>query len=198
MRPPLWPCVLCLNLVTACGERGAATDDAAIRAESGVAASIDTSASATSRRVADRELERAARYVVGFLRAEVPFDSLTLADSVELRVAPEGGGATRRVSRDALRDARTWIVGEGARSVRLIPPTAYAAATAAVGRHYRCQEQDLKPLAPDWAQRPHVGIRLQPSDGVPSCLQSWNATFVFDTGDGRPRLRGVLYDQWEW
>jgi hypothetical protein len=40
-------------------------------------------------------------------------------------------------------------------------------------------------------------VRLQP-DGAQSCLQSWNATFVFDTAGGSPRLIGVIYDQWEW
>ena len=144
------------------------------------------------------ELEGAARRIIGFLRAEVPFDSVSLADSVEFRIAPEGGGASRRTGRDALREVRAWTVGEGTRRVRLVPPARYSAMTTAVGRHYRCQAQDLAPVAPDWAQRPHVGVLLQPSEDASSCLQSWNVTFVFDTAGGSPRLAGVLHDQWEW
>ncbi|MFL5575675.1 MAG: hypothetical protein ACJ79S_06905 [Gemmatimonadaceae bacterium] len=49
------------------------------------------------------------------------------------------------------------------------------------------------------APAPHVGVRLAADSVASSCLRSWNATFVFDTGaGGAPRLSGVLYDQWEW
>ena len=191
MRAPIWAAVLCVSLATACGDQRGPGRDSAVAGDTVVAlSSPDTSAAAAG-------LERAAQNVVGYLRAQVPFDSLALADTVELRIAPEGGGARRRVSSAALRDPTGWTVGEGARRVRLIPPAAYTAASTAVGRHYRCQAQDLALVAPEWAERPHVGVRLQP-DTAASCLQSWNATLVFDTVGGRLRLSGVLYDQWEW
>jgi hypothetical protein len=43
-------------------------------------------------------------------------------------------------------------------------------------------------------------VSLQPDIAAPSCLRTWNATFVFDTSatGEPPRLSGVLYDQWEW
>jgi hypothetical protein len=56
------------------------------------------------------------------------------------------------------------------------------------------------PLAsrvPALAARPHVGVRLEPSTPK-SCLETWNATFVFDTSAATPRLVAALYDQWEW
>jgi hypothetical protein len=191
VRAPRRPAVLCLSLAAACGEQRGPGQDSAAAGDTGRALSSPDTSAATAR------LERAAQHVVGFLRAEAPFDSLAVADSVELRTAPEGGGARRRVSSEALRDPAAWTVGEGAGRVRLSPPAGYSAMSTAVGRHYRCQAQDLAPVAPEWAERPHVGVRLQP-DTAASCLQSWNATFVFDTTGGRPRLSGVLYDQWEW
>ena len=197
MRTPIWSAALCLGIVAACG--GPNAGEATRTGETGAATLASAAMAPPAGSAAGAaDLERAARHVVGFLRAEIPRDSVALADSVELRVTPEGGGATRRLSREALRDVRAWTIGEGTRRVRLIPPADYAAVTTAVGRHYRCQEQALAPLAPEWAHRPHVGVRLQPREGVASCLQSWNATFVFDTAGGTPRLLGVLYDQWEW
>jgi hypothetical protein len=191
VRAPTWVAVLCWSLATACSDqRGPGEDSVAARDTAVALSSPDTSTAAA-------ELERAAQQVVGFLRAQVPFDSLALADTVELRIAPEGGGARRRVSRATLSNPAGWTVGEGARRVRLIPANGYSVTTTAVGRHYRCHVQDLAPVAPEWAERPHVGVRLQP-DTAASCLQSWNATLVFDTVGGRPRLSGVLYDQWEW
>jgi hypothetical protein len=148
-------------------------------------------------RAADPSLERATRNLVGFLRGELPFDSRALADTVELRIAPEGGGAVSRVSRDSLRERSAWTVAGPARRFQLVPPATFSTVSTKVGRHFNCQEQDLATRAPDLASRPHVGVRLQP-EGAQSCLQSWNATFVFDTAGGSPRLIAVLYDQWEW
>lgn len=173
-------CVLSLALAVACGGRPDSGRDPAPGGDASAVA-----------------LEQSAHQVVGFLRGAVPFDSLAMADTIELRVAPEGGGATRRVQRSELRDPAAWTIGDGARRIHLIPPAEYLETAMAAGRHYRCREQALAPVAPDWAHRPHVGVRLQPGNAA-SCLQTWNATFIFDTLGGRPRLAGVLYDQWEW
>jgi hypothetical protein len=42
-----------------------------------------------------------------------------------------------------------------------------------------------------------VGVKLEPANAK-SCLESWNATFVYDTTGGRTRLIAAIYDQWEW
>ena len=193
MGAPRWAAVLWLGLTLACGERQHATSDTVNAVDS----SGTMRGGARVAGAGDAELERAARSVVRFLRTGSSFDSLLLADTVELRVAPEGGGASRRVARQALRDRYAWTIGDGNRRVVLVPPVGHAAIDFAVGQHYRCQVQDLARSAQDWAARPHVGVRQQP-DSAASCLQSWNATFVFDTAAGDPRLTGVLYDQWEW
>ena len=65
------------------------------------------------------------------------------------------------------------------------------------GRHFRCQEGDLATSMPQLAAQPHVGVRIDPP-GADSCIQIWNSTFVFDTTAARPRLVGVVYDQFEW
>jgi hypothetical protein len=192
MQRPMWPAALLFGAVVACGDGRRAASDAAGAADS---ATARVSPGRDAR--ADAALERSARDWVGFLRAELPFDASALADTVELRVAPEGGGAVTRVGRDALRDRSAWTVAGPERSFPLVPPAGFSTVSTRVGRHFDCQEQDLATRAPDLAARPHVGVRLQP-DGARSCLQSWNATFIFDTAAGRPRLTAVVYDQWEW
>ncbi len=192
MKLLMWPAALLLGAAGACGDRQRAASDSS--------GSVDTAAAvptAGSNARAHAGLERAARQVVGFLRAEVPFDSLALADTVELRVAPEGGSGASKVSRAALHDRAAWTVWAPPRRFPLVPPARYSTLSTSVGRHFNCLEQDLATRAPDLASRPHVGARLQP-ESPQSCLQSWNATFVFDTAGGHPRLTAVIYDQWEW
>jgi hypothetical protein len=184
-----WPALLLLVACAACGDRDRGAGDAE-RAAASVAPARAASA-------ADARLEGAARRVVGFLRGGLPFDAVALADTVELRVAPEGGGAVRRLSRDVLRDRAAWTVGASRRRASFVPPPGYSTEAVRVGRHFACHAQDLAARAPDLASRPHVGVRLQPP-GAGSCLQSWNVTFVFDTTKRDARLVAALYDQFEW
>lgn len=187
-----WSTTLLVGLVLACGDRQrAARDSVGAIDTGGVAPAADSNAPA------DASLERAARQTVRFLRGEIPFDSLALDDTVEFRVAPEGDGTVSKVSRDALRDRSAWTVAGFQRRFSLMPPTGYPTLSTKVGRHFNCREQDLSTLAPDLAVRPHVGVRLRPVNPQ-SCLQSWNATFVFTMVAGSPRLSAILYDQWEW
>jgi hypothetical protein len=173
----------------ACGsESPRARDSAPVRATS-ADAQADTTAAA---------LERAARLVVAFLASDVEFEDIRLADTVELRLAPDGGGTRVRVSRDSLRNPLAWRLRAGDAYYSFVPPRLLTRMTTKVGRHFNCQEYALATRAPDLARAPHVGVKLEP--GTPeSCLQSWNATFVFDTtGVERPVLVAAIYDQWEW
>ena len=190
MKRAIWLAAGHLFLASACADRDEAARDTTVAER---AATVSDSGGPR----ADSALVRSAREVVGFLAGELPFDSLRLADTVELRIAPEGGGATKRIGRTALRDRASWAVAGPPGRVSLIPPAGYSLLSARAGRHFNCQEQDLASRAPDLAARPHVGVRMQP-DGASSCLQSWNASFVFDTAGGAPSLVAVLYDQWEW
>ena len=194
MRAAVWTALILLGGVIACNERDRIAGRSARTPDSSVPAAPAGVGSASA---SDARLESAARQVVGFLRAEVPFVSLALSDTVELRVAPEGGGAVRRLSKDALRDRAAWTVGASRQRISFVPPGNYSIDSTLVGRHFNCQAQDLATRAPDLESRPHVGVRLQPP-GAASCLQSWNATFVFDTTGGIPRLVAALYDQFEW
>lgn len=56
-----------------------------------------------------------AEAIVSFLRGSEPLDADLLADSITFRVADEGGGATRIVSRETLVDRAAGTVG-GSRS----------------------------------------------------------------------------------
>ena len=142
------------------------------------------------------ELEAAGRTVIRFLQGSVPFDSVALADSVTLHVAPEGGGGTAVYARDELRNPSNWTVVSGGRSFVLVPPAGSATLTTKTSRHFNCMEYDLASRNEDLARLPHVGTRLQ-SGQATSCLGSWNLTLVFDSME-RPRLVAALYDQWEW
>jgi hypothetical protein len=145
---------------------------------------------------ADAELEAAARNVIGFLRGNTPFDSVPLADSVALYVAPEGGGGRSIYSREALRQPSSWKVTSGQRTFALAPPPGMDSLTTKAGRHFNCREYDLASRHPELARQPHVGTRLEPARPA-SCLQSWNLTLVFDSTAQR-RLTAAVYDQWEW
>lgn len=104
-----------------------------------------------------------------------------------------GGTLNRKVSAGYV----VLEVGSGARRYSFVPGAHLTERTLRVGRHFNCQEQPLATRAPELAAHPHVGVRLQPP-AANSCLETWNATFVFDTAAGAPRLVAVLYDQWEW
>lgn len=176
------------------------------RADSRSAPNAPSTATSTSGRTdavpsaAEARLDSAARRAVAFLRGQLPGDSVPLADTVVLRLAPEGGGHEVRVRRADLGSPSAWSVAAGRARYHLAPPLTYTNVTTAVGRHLNCRVYDLATQAPDWASAPHVGVSLQPDDAAPSCLRSWSMTFIFDTtarGEW-PRLAGVLYDQWEW
>lgn len=155
----------------------------------------DTSAVPSTRAEAS-ELEAAGRTVIRFLQGRVPFDSVAIADTVTLHVAPEGGGASTTYTREQLRDPSSWTVVSGGQSLKLVPPAANATLTTKTSRHFNCMEYDLASRSPELARLPHVGTKLQPADAA-SCLQSWNLTLVFDSTT-QPRLVAALYDQWEW
>ena len=134
-------------------------------------------------------VERLLSFLVG---GEAPPAGM-FADSVTLLVAPEGGGATAVLTPTELADRAAWRVDDHA----LTPPAGYAHRQVAPGRHWNCQATDLSTLYPDLASLPHVGVRLS-AEADASCMQTWNATFVFDQDAARPRLIAVVYDQWEW
>ena len=166
------------------------------------AASVDTSSTAPAPSAEQRAaLERAADDVVSFLAGDARFETLAIADTVELHLAPEGAGtsgtASVRLGRDALRARDAWKIDAGGRSFSFVPPARLTKRTVRAGTHFDCREIPLASRAPALAARPHVGVRLEPADPK-SCLETWNATFVFDTSAARPRLVAALYDQWEW
>ena len=132
--------------------------------------------------------------LIGFLRGEGDLPDDVLADSVTLYVAPEGGGA--RVTRSAgeLADRAGWRVD----GHDLIPPSGHTSSTLSPGLHWNCQPMGLDTRYPELAALPHVGVKLAPGEGAVSCLQTWNATLVFDRDAATPRLTAVVYDQWEW
>jgi hypothetical protein len=78
-----------------------------------------------------------------------------------------------------------------------VPPHRLTKLTVKEGRHFNCLEYPLASRFPELAKLPHVGVKLEP-DTARSCLQSWNATFVFDASAQSPRLVAAVYDQWEW
>jgi hypothetical protein len=141
----------------------------------------------------DSGLLRQTERLVAFLRETGPLAEGLLADSVTLLLAPEGGGATRVASAAELRDRPSWQVG--GRS--LLPPSALPQLTLYPGSHVNCRALPLAELYPELARRPHVGALLTAAAGE-SCLQTWNATFVFDRSATMARLTAVVYDQWEW
>ncbi|HEX6747502.1 MAG TPA: hypothetical protein VF092_09465 [Longimicrobium sp.] len=157
----------------------------------------EDSGSSTSQR--NDELERAARDVVGFLRGEVAFERLRLADTVTLYLAPESGGGSARRAREELRDLSRWRVHTGDPGITylFIPPERLTKLTTRVGRHLDCREYPLASRFPALARLPHVGTMLEPH--MPeSCLATWNLTLVFAARPGPPTLVAAVFDQWEW
>ena len=144
-----------------------------------------------------QRLDAAATVAARFLAGYEPFDKLDLADTVDLYIAPDGGGGRARIPREVLRDPKAWQVESGGRVRSIAPNGLRTRVITAVGRYMNCQPSDLKTRFPQLAAVPHVGVRLEPPR-VKSCLQTWNATFLFDTTGGRTRIVGAVYDQWEW
>jgi hypothetical protein len=146
-------------------------------------------------------LERAANQVVSFLSGKAKFDDLALADTVQLLLPAEGAGKSTgtsvRLARSALRAPEAWNIRAGRQSFSFVPPERLTTVTTRAGTHFNCQEVPLASRAPALATRPHVGVRFEPREPT-SCLETWNATFVFDTSTATPRLVAALYDQWEW
>lgn len=141
----------------------------------------------------EREAAEAARFLSGHAR----FDALHLADSVDLYVAPEGGGGRQRFPREALRQPQFWQVASGGRTRSFVPGGLRTRLVTAPGKHMNCQPTELSNRFPNLATLPHVGVRLEPPR-VKSCLETWNITFIFDTTGGDPRIVAAVYDQWEW
>lgn len=148
------------------------------------------------------ELVDAAMAVVAFLRGEVGFDRIPVADTVTLYLAPEAGGAPRTVTREMLRDPSNWTIrGPSLRPGRqgigysFVPSKGEAELTTRVGRHMNCREYPLSSRNGELARFPHVGVMLAYGTG---CLQTRNFTLVFDPNEKPPTLIAAVYDQWEW
>lgn len=142
------------------------------------------------------ELAAAARTIVEFLRGDVGFEAIRLADTVTLYLSPEGGGTHVRVPREHLAERSSWSIRspEGS-TYTLAPPSGQL--TAAAGVHFNCLEYALSSRFPELASLPHAGVRIMPAHDA-SCLQSWNLTLVFAPNERRPTLIAAVYDQWEW
>jgi hypothetical protein len=162
--------------------------------DSTLAATTDTASVFRDR---GQELERAAKELVGFLRDDVAFETIRLADTVVLYLSPEGGGTRTAFSRDQLRRPSQWVLRSGRQTYAFVPSPSLKKMTAKSGSHFKCLEYQLASLFPELAELPHVGVKLEP-DSAGSCLESWNATFVFEESAQPPRLVAAVYDQWEW
>lgn len=155
----------------------------------------DTSATPATVSIAS-PLDSAARQVVSFLQGEAPYSSIVLADTVSLYLGKEGGGTRKTVTRDQLRRPSSWTVQSRAGTFSFVPPRTHTRLTMRPGAHFICTERQLAASFPQLASLPHVGVLLEP-EKRDNCLQTWNATFVFDNNE-RPRLVAAVYDQWEW
>ena len=142
-------------------------------------------------------LEDAASETARFLTGRARYDALDLADTVDLYIAPDGGGGHARLPREQLRDPAAWRVESGGQVRSFVPRGLNTRLVPAVGQYMNCKPSELKTRFPKLGAMPHVGIRLEPPNAK-SCLQTWNATFVYDTTGGRTRLVAAIYDQWEW
>ena len=142
-------------------------------------------------------LERAAKDIVGFLQGDVNFETIRLADTVTLYLSPEGGGTRAAFTREQLRAPSSWVIPSRRKTYSFVPSRRLTKLTAKAGRHFNCLEYPLASRFRDLAKLPHVGVKLEP-DRLTSCLESWNATFIFDSIAQPPRLVAAVYDQWEW
>jgi hypothetical protein len=144
----------------------------------------------------NRALDSAAKEIVAFLQGKRPFDGIPLADTVVLYLSPEGGGTRAAFTRESLRTPASWNVQSDGQKYSFVP-LPLTRMTTRPGRHFNCHEYPLGSRFPHLATLPHVGVKLEP-EPPRSCLESWNATFVFDTVAGPPSLVAAVYDQWEW
>jgi hypothetical protein len=144
-------------------------------------------------------LERAAKEIVGFLRGDIDFEKVKrlLADTVVLYLTPEGGRTAVALIGEERRDPSRWVLVSNRGTYSFVPPPTLTKLTVKEGRHFNCHETSLGSRFPELAAASHVGVKLEP-DKLTSCLQTWNATFIFDWSTGRPRVVAAVYDQWEW
>lgn len=138
-------------------------------------------------------LEDEVRHLVEFLRGNAQLRSTALADTVTFYIAPEGGGEQRSVSAGELQTVAAWRLGP----YSLVPAAGLSDLRMTPGLHSNCFAMPLETRFPELARDPHVGVRLARPEAE-SCLQTWNATFVFNDDAEAPRLTAVVYDQWEW
>lgn len=144
-------------------------------------------------------IERAAKEIIGFLRGEVDFEKVKtrLADTVVLYLTPEGGGAAAGLVGEERREPSRWVIVSDRGIYSFVPPPQLTKLTAKEGRHFNCHESSLASRFPALRDVSHVGVKLQPERST-SCLETWNATFIFDWSTGTPRVVAAVYDQWEW
>jgi hypothetical protein len=116
---------------------------------------------------------------------------------VTLYLSPDGGGTRTAFSREQLRRQSQWALRSGRQTYPFAPPPSLKKMTARADIHFNCLDYPLASRFPDLAKLPHVGVKLE-RDSAGSCLQTWNATFVFDTSARPARLVAAVYDQWEW
>lgn len=143
------------------------------------------------------ELEEAAKQVIRFLRGEVGFHRIRIADTVTFYVSPEGGGTRTALTRHQLRDRSKWKVHVLGMEPSLVPPQGLTRLTTRVGRHFNCREYPLSSRFAELALLPHVGTRLDRGEES-SCLETRNLTLVFDPDERPPTLVAAVHDQWEW
>jgi hypothetical protein len=194
--------VACLLLVASCDTEASRTSDTPESASPSPAAETTRAPGGPLGAHRPEELVAAATEVVGFLRGDVPFARIRLADTVVLHLSPEGGGTRRAVARETLRHRSNWKVRPTRTSARgmdysFVPHPRLTVLTTRFGRHLNCMESDLSSRSAELALLPHVGTMLSPTDQN-SCMQTWNLTLVFDPVAKPPTLVAAVYDQWEW
>ena len=185
---PIGVAVVALTTVVGCGTESRPLPDSTQTAAAGIP-SVE--------RDRAEVLEHTAREIVEFLRDNAAFETIRLADTATLYLSPEGGGTRTAFSRDQLRRPSQWVLRSGRQTYAFAPPPALKKMTAKADIHFNCLEYPLALRFPELAKLPHVGVKLEP-DSAGSCLQTWNATFVFDPNARPPRLVAAVYDQWEW
>ena len=144
-------------------------------------------------------LEGTAREIVGFLRGDIDFEKVKrlLADTVVLYLTPEGGRTAAELVGEERREPSRWVLVSNRGTYSFVPPRRLTRLTVKEGRHFNCREYSLGSRFPELATASHVGVKLEP-DKLTSCLEVWNATFIFDWSTGHPRVVAAVYDQWEW
>jgi len=139
----------------------------------------------------------AARALASFLAGQGAIDTTVLADSVTLYVAPDGGGQSATLPKNALLDRTGWAVRGSRGPISFTPDIGLTKVSTLVGRHFNCFPVDLVSKAPQLSALPHVGVKMEPVPAS-SCLNAWNLTVLFDSASRKPRVVAAFYDQWEW